>query len=131
ALMSAAAGVDAGCGCNPRVDPTLRCSPGEDTLAHFSYTHQRLTQLADRFWGKVYTATRPVDAIEMSERCDRIPYAAAQKLPCKPAAVGAAFGPVWATYWFKVAATVPAEWAGKRVDLLWNSRSEATLWIDG
>src|SRR5690606_16723581 len=26
---------------------------------------------------------------------------------------------------------VPKEWAGRRVDLLWASHSEATLWIDG
>src|SRR5262249_4585300 len=37
----------------------------------------------------------------------------------------------WATYWFQVAATVPPEWAGARVDLLWVSHSEATLWRDG
>ena len=48
--------------------------------AHFGYTHQRLSQLTDRFWQKVYATTRPVDAIEMSERCDRIPFDAAQKL---------------------------------------------------
>ena len=41
------------------------------------------------------------------------------------------FGPLWATYWFQVGATVPEEWAGERVDLLWISHSEATLWIGG
>ena len=38
---------------------------------------------------------------------------------------------MWATYWFRVEATVPAEWAGERVDLEWVSHSEATLWMDG
>jgi alpha-mannosidase len=100
-------------------------------LAHFGYTHQRLTQLAERFWQKVYPESRKVDAIELSERCERIPFAEAQKLAYQPAAVGVALGPVWATFWFRVRATVPREWAGRRVDLLWNSRSEATLWVDG
>ena len=30
-----------------------------------------------------------------------------------------------------VRATVPEEWRGARVDLLWDSNSEATLWLDG
>lgn len=100
-------------------------------LAHPSYTRTRLHQLRDRFWQQVYAQRQPVDAIEASPRCDRIPFADAQKLGFSPVKLGAPFGPVWATFWFRVAATVPKEWAGSRVDLLWNSRSEATLWVDG
>ena len=48
-----------------------------------------------------------------------------------PAGLGDRFGPLWATYWFRVAATVPEDWSGERVDLLWVSHSEATLWMDG
>ena len=48
-----------------------------------------------------------------------------------PAALGDRFGPLWATYWFRVAATIPEDWRGERVDLLWVSHSEATLWMDG
>ena len=49
----------------------------------------------------------------------------------RDAELGERFGPLWATYWFRVEATVPEEWAGERVDLLWVSHSEATLWIAG
>src|SRR5262249_52031950 len=35
------------------------------------------------------------------------------------------------TYWFRGSATVPESWRGARVDLLWDSESEATLWLDG
>lgn len=100
-------------------------------LAHHGYTRTRLHQLTERFWAKVYRATVPVERIEVSERCDRIPYAAAQGLRYAPTAIGTAFGPLWATFWFRLSARVPQDWAGGRVDLLWNSRSEATLWMDG
>ena len=35
-------------------------------------------------------------------------------------------GPLWATWWLDVAATVPEEWDGERVDLLLVTHSEAT-----
>jgi alpha-mannosidase len=63
---------------------------------------------------------------------DRIGYEAAQKLPdFRPARIGDPFRPLWSTYWFRGRAAVPAGWAGDRVDLLWDSQSEATLWLDG
>ena len=40
-------------------------------------------------------------------------------------------GPLWSTYWFRGKAQVPKEWRGQRVDLLWVSNSEATLWMKG
>src|SRR5439155_12220906 len=55
----------------------------------------------------------------------------AGSLEYRPCTLGERFGPLWATYWFRVEATVPREWAGERVDLLWVSHSEATLWMDG
>jgi alpha-mannosidase len=71
------------------------------------------------------------DVLLVSERTGRAGWDAAQDLAYRPAAAGEAFGPQWATYWFKVEATVPPEWAGRRVDLVWDSGSEATLWRDG
>jgi alpha-mannosidase len=40
-------------------------------------------------------------------------------------------GPLWATWWLGVEATVPEAWAGEQVDLLLVTNSEATLWLDG
>ena len=100
-------------------------------LKHLEYTRQRLRQLGDRIGRLVYAQTRPVDRLLVSPRTDRISYAEAQKLRFRPVKRGAQFGPVWASFWFKAKARVPKEWAGKRVDLLWDSHSEATLWVDG
>jgi alpha-mannosidase len=73
----------------------------------------------------------PVDELVVSGPVDRISHDDAQRLEYRPAALGERFGPLWATYWFRAAATVPEEWAGSRVDLQWFSDSEATLWVDG
>jgi alpha-mannosidase len=38
------------------------------------------------------------------------------------------FGPTWSTHWFHLEAKIPKEWAGERVDLIWDSNSEAMIW---
>ena len=67
----------------------------------------------------------------MSAAVDRISWDEAQRSPTGRPSSGERFGPLWATYWFRVRATVPEEWRGGRVDLLFVSRSEAALWRDG
>ena len=79
----------------------------------------------------MYPDARPVDVLLVSPRVDRISRNEAQSLDYRPAATGERFGPLWATYWFRLRARVPDEWSGRRVDLLWDSNSEATLWVDG
>jgi alpha-mannosidase len=97
---------------------------------HPDYTRERVKQLGDRIKTKIYSATQKADRILVSPRVDRISYDEAQKLKYRPAKLGEPFGPLWATYWFRVTATVPKEWTGRRVDFLWISWSEATLWRD-
>ena len=98
---------------------------------HPDYTRTRIAQLTDRVREKIYADRIPATKILVSPRVDRISYDDAQKLTFKPAKLGDQFGPLWATFWFRVSATVPKEWAGRRVDLLWISWSEATLWREG
>jgi len=100
-------------------------------LRHPDYTRGRLAQTAERLRGLIYPETRPVDRILASARVDRIGWDEAQRLGYRAVELGTRFGPLWATYWLRVSARVPKEWAGRRVDLLWDSHSEATLWIDG
>ncbi|HUQ22858.1 MAG TPA: glycoside hydrolase family 38 C-terminal domain-containing protein, partial [Gaiellaceae bacterium] len=73
----------------------------------------------------------PLDALLVAGPVGRISYEEAQGLDYRPAELGERFGPLFATYWFRGAATVPAGWAGRRVDLVWDSASEATLWLEG
>lgn len=67
----------------------------------------------------------------MSPPVDRVSWEDAQGLDYRPAILGGRFGPPWTTFWFRIAATVPPEWIGARVDLLWVTGSESTLWVDG
>ncbi|MCX7803773.1 MAG: alpha-mannosidase, partial [Planctomycetota bacterium] len=74
---------------------------------------------------------RKVDRLLISPRTDRISYGEAMRLKYRSAKIGEQLGPQWATFWFKAETRVPPEWKGGRVDLIWVSCSEATLWMDG
>ena len=100
-------------------------------IRHPEYTRARLAQTSARLRAQIHPETAPVDELLVGPQVDRISHDEAQALDYRPATLGERFGPLWATYWFRVRATVPESWAGSRVELLWNSASEATLWLDG
>ena len=88
-------------------------------------------QTAERLRALVYPETCAPDELLVAGPVGRISLGDAAALDYRPAVPGERFGPLWATYWFQLRATVPEAWQGRRVDLLWVSRSESTLWIDG
>jgi alpha-mannosidase len=100
-------------------------------LRHPEYTRERLRQFAERLHAMVWADARPIEDLVVAGPVDRIPLARAVELEVRPAARGEIFGPAWATFWFRARARVPEEWAGRRVDLYWQSHSEATLWVGG
>jgi alpha-mannosidase len=101
-------------------------------LRHPDYTRDRIRQLVDRLGGQIYARSLPVSDLVVAGPVDRIGYEQAQRLEgFRPVAVGEQFRPTWATFWFRGRTTLPAEWKGRRVDLLWDSQSEATLWVNG
>jgi alpha-mannosidase len=100
-------------------------------IRHLQYTRARLAQRSEQLRAAIRPETRPVDELLVSPAVDRISWDEAQALEYRPAELGERFGPLWATYWFRIRATVPAEWRGRRVELMWSSLSEATLWRDG
>jgi alpha-mannosidase len=100
-------------------------------LPHRQYTRDRLAQIEGRLGALVYAERAAVDTMEIAGPAGRIDRAAAAALDYAPVALGAELGPLFATWWLRVAATVPAAWAGARVDLVLDTRSEATLWHDG
>lgn len=96
------------------------------------YTRERLRLLVETLRARVYPETRRCDEIRAAGPTGRIPWSQAQDLAgFAPAEFGRVLGPAWATWWFRVRAQVPPAWDGQPVDLLWDSGSEATLWIDG
>ena len=62
-------------------------------------------------------------------RPHRVRGSAGARVP--PGRPGEQLGPLFATYWLRAEATVPEAWAGARVDLVLDTRSEATLWLGG
>ena len=100
-------------------------------IRHPEYTRERLAATAARLRGAIRPETVAPDELLVAGPVDRITYAEAQGLDYRPAEPGERLGPLWATYWFRVAATVPERWAGRRVDLVWATRAESTLWIEG
>ncbi len=98
---------------------------------HPQYTRDRIAQVGDRIGALVYADVVDPDLLEVAGPVDRITVDEARSLAYRPTTLGEQFGPLWATYWFRVGPTVPERWAGDRVDLLWVSHSEATLWVDG
>jgi alpha-mannosidase len=100
-------------------------------LRHPDYTRGRIARTATRLQQLIYPDVRPVGSLQISPRVDRISYDEALGLPYRDVELGRQLGPVWSSHWLDVRATVPAEWAGARVDLRFSSHSEATLWIDG
>jgi alpha-mannosidase len=95
------------------------------------YTRARIAQTVERLRGLVYADLQPPDALLISARTGRIDYNDAQRLEYRPAVMGERLGPHWSTYWLKLRAIVPASWAGSRVDLLWRTGGETTLWREG
>src|SRR5204863_7299338 len=100
-------------------------------ISHPDYSRRRLLRTSERLRAQLFSDPRAVDSLEVAGPVDRISWDDAQALEYRPAELGERFGPLWATYWFRVRAAVPEEWRGQRVDLLWSSGSEATLWRDG
>ena len=101
-------------------------------LRHPTYTRDRIRQLVDRLGGRIYRETVAVDDLVVAGPVDRLPFEdAQQRSDYRPTKLGEQFGPAWATFWFRGQVNVPTNWRGCRVDLLWDSQSEATLWGDG
>jgi alpha-mannosidase len=101
-------------------------------LKHPDYTRTRIHQLVERIGERVYPERMPVTDLTVAGPVERISYQEAQGLTgFGPAKLGDSFGPLWATHWFRGRVTVPDAWAGTRVDVLWDSQSEAALWLEG
>lgn len=99
---------------------------------HFEITQSRIKFFLkpDQLTGKLYPTKAPVQ-LAVSRAPGRIPFAEAVCGKYRPARIGEYFGPVWATFWFKVEITIPAAWRGKEVVFLWDSTSEACIWQNG
>jgi alpha-mannosidase len=95
------------------------------------YTRTRLAQFARRLMRAIYPERELVERIELAGPVERVSFKEAQALLYRSVKLGEPLGPLWSTYWARVTARIPQSWRGSRVDLHWDSRSEALLWLDG
>ncbi|MFN8150212.1 MAG: glycoside hydrolase family 38 C-terminal domain-containing protein [Solirubrobacterales bacterium] len=98
---------------------------------HLEQTRRRIWQTASRLRSLAHSETLAPADLLVSERTGREGWAAREDLELRPAALGDEFGPQWATFWFRIGATVPEDWSGGAVELIWDSGCEATLWREG
>ena len=76
-------------------------------IRQVDYTRRRLAQTSERLRALVYPETRPVEELLVSGETGRIAWDEAQRLEYRPAQLGERFGPLWATYWFRLRGSVP------------------------
>jgi alpha-mannosidase len=100
-------------------------------IRHLEYTRARFARTSAQLREQIYPESVAPDELLVAGPVDRIPLEQAERLDYRPAELRERFGPLFATYWFRMRATVPEAWRGRRVDLLWETGSESTLWIDG
>jgi alpha-mannosidase len=100
-------------------------------LRHPEYTRQRIAAVAERIGALVHARTTPPDRLQVAGPVGRISPGDARDLAYRDALLGEQFGPRWSTWWFRLEATVPAQWEGEALDLIWITHSESTLWEAG
>ncbi|MEU6138513.1 hypothetical protein [Nocardioides sp. NPDC047086] len=74
--------------------------------------------LEERLWPAVHTTSAPVSVESHELPGEPIAVAEGLALTYEPFEVGSDWGPAWGTAWFRITGTVPAEWAGRRVELV-------------
>ncbi|WP_406034317.1 glycosyl hydrolase-related protein [Nocardioides sp. NBC_00163] len=74
--------------------------------------------LKERLWPAVHTIAAPVSVDWHELPGEPIPPTEGLALTYEKVEVGTDWGPAWGTTWFRITGTVPAEWAGRRVELV-------------
>ncbi|MCM6774591.1 glycosyl hydrolase-related protein [Nocardia sp. CDC159] len=72
--------------------------------------------LAERIRPAVYPASAPLRVESWQAPGEPVPFAEALSADYRPARVGDAWGPPWATTWLRISGAVPAAWAGRIVE---------------
>ncbi len=74
--------------------------------------------LVQRIRPAVYGATAPLTVAAWTAPGEPVPAAEALAQTFEPFEVGTAWGAPWSTTWFRLTGEIPAEWAGRRVEVV-------------
>ncbi|MDX6353749.1 MAG: alpha-mannosidase, partial [Streptomyces sp.] len=84
-------------------------------------TEARVRKLLERVVRPaLYSAALPLALEAWQVDGEPVPFAEAQRASYEPMAVGDTWGRAWATTWLKARAEIPAEWAGRRVEAVFD-----------
>ncbi|RUS90694.1 hypothetical protein EGW08_001498 [Elysia chlorotica] len=112
-------------------------------MDHVPFKHKRTTlERAEKFISphyftdinlrsRLYRERASLTSIKHCAVQDRISLNKALQGQFKTTSIGQAFGPVWSTHWFELEVNIPVSWQGQEVHLLWDSGSEALVWVQG
>ncbi|MEW1691429.1 alpha-mannosidase [Streptomyces sp. NPDC091265] len=80
-------------------------------------TERRLDRvLNQRLRPAVHGRSVPLDVAIWNVTGEPVPVTEGLDAPYEPVHTGALWGPAWSTSWFRISGTVPAEWAGQRIE---------------
>lgn len=80
-------------------------------------TERRLDRvLNQRLRPAVHGRSAPLDVAIWNVTGEPVPVSEGLHAHYEPVRTGALWGPAWSTSWFRISGTVPAEWAGQRVE---------------
>ena len=103
-------------------------------LPDLEYSALRFETFADEVLRPLAMPVRAGLEVSVASFTGRPKPAEVEALSCDdftPVDIGWRWGPVWSTAWFRLRGTVPASMNGARVDLRFDSGTEALLWRDG
>lgn len=76
--------------------------------------------LQQRIQPAVHAVSLPLEVEAWEVPDEPVPFAEAESQTYKPFAMGTPWGPPWGTTWFKARGEVPAQWAGRRVEAVFD-----------
>jgi len=97
---------------------------------HHPLTLKRLATFQKAIELRIYQDRQAVDLFHFAAP-DRIRIEDAIHADYQPITTGVRLQPFWSTHWFKVKSAISEQWAGKEVHFLWDSSSEACVWVNG
>ena len=100
-------------------------------LRHPTYTRDRIAQVGERIRGADPRRRRDPERLRVAGPVDRIQLEEAELLDYRDAELGERSGRSGPRTGSRSRRPCRTEWQGERVDLLWVSHSEATLWVGG
>jgi len=97
---------------------------------HRDLTLKRLLTFKKLLEARIYTQLQPVELSHFAAP-GRIKVEEAMQAQYQKVTTGIRLQPFWSTHWFKIHSIIPNEWIGQEVHFLWDSSSEACVWVDG